>query len=216
VCTKSPLGSTPEIVREADHCDRGHRWHDEADHGANEWQAKPPVIDRLRPTGEHELDELTTPVCESTQIATRGAVLELELDLLHLEPCTHRIDRHPRLDAKSHGDREHGGPSPRREPPLARERLLHDEAGAQPDQRAGSSLRKPETPAFGDAEYRDSEISARLRKASNVAAKIGIAKKQWTWFDLPLGQCEHLTLPAPGQSDHLRTCPLRDCCCSIA
>ena len=50
----------------------------------------PPEVHRLRATGEHQVGELAPSVREPPQVAPRCPMLELELDLLHLEAGPHR------------------------------------------------------------------------------------------------------------------------------
>ena len=99
------------------------------------------------PQASSEVGELAAAVGEPAQVAPGRAVLEVELDLLDLEPGADGVDRHPRLDAEAHRDGEHGGAGARGEAALPRERLARREAAAQPDQRARRRLREPEAAA---------------------------------------------------------------------
>ncbi len=192
---EAPLRPAPEIVGEPDRCDRRDGRHREPDHGADERQPEPAVVHGLRPAGEHELGELAAAVREPAQVTARRAMLELELDLLDLEPGADRVDRHPRLDPEAHRDREDRGARPRGEPPLARERLARDEAAAQPDQRAGrpSSRARSRRPPWR-RRRRSRDPRSVSASASKVAAEIRVAEEQRPGLELLLGQRQRLTL----------------------
>ena len=201
---KTALRPAPEIVCESDCGDRSDGWGREPDHRTDERQPEPPVIHGLRPAGEHELDELATAMRKPTQVTTRGAMLELEVELFHLEPRSDGVDRHPRLDPEAHRDREHHGASLRGEPPLAGEGLPQDEAAAQPDQRARRPLREPEAASFPDTERCDREVCAGLSEPPNVSDEIRIAQEQGSRLELLLGHRQRLALATAPEPDHPR------------
>ncbi len=192
----------PEIVGQPDRGDRCDGRHGEPDHPADERQPEPAEADGLRPTGEHELGELAAAMGEPAQIATRRPMLELELDLLHREPGPDGVDRHPRLDAEAHRDRENGGARPCREQTLAREGLAHLTAAPNADQRAGRALRETEAATLAHAEHGDCDIRTGRGEPAQVAAKIRVAQEQRPLLELLLGKRQRLALAAAVEPDH--------------
>ena len=130
------LRAAPEVVGEPDRRHRRNGRHRQPDGRADERQAEPAVVDGLRPAREHEIGELAAAVREPAQVAPGRAMLEVELDLLHLEAGADGVDRHPRLDPEAHRDGEHGRAGAAGQVALPGERLTWREPAAQPDQRA--------------------------------------------------------------------------------
>src|SRR3954447_22627436 len=99
---KSTLGAAPEVIGKPDRRHGCNSRHCQPDHRAHERQAEGAVVDALWPPREHEIGELVAPVRKPAKVAPGRAMLEVELDLLDLEPGVSGIDGHPRLDAEPH------------------------------------------------------------------------------------------------------------------
>ena len=111
----------------------------------------------------------------------------VELDLLHLEPGAHGVDRHPRLDAEAHRDREHGGTRARPSAGAGRRAArAASKPAAQPDQRAGRPPSRARSRRPTRARERgDREIGVRLGERAQVAAEVGVAEEERAGLELP-------------------------------
>ncbi len=145
---------------------------------------------------------------EPAQVAPGRAVIEVELDLLHLEAGTDGVDRHPRLDPEAHRNGEHGRAGARGQVALPRERLTRREPAAQPDQRARRRLREPEAAADARRERRDRELGLGIDERPQVATEIGVAEQERPRLELPLRERQRLPLAPSREPDHASACLL--------
>ena len=161
------------------------------------------MVDGLRPAGEHELGELAAAMREPAQVATRRPMLELELDLLDLEPGADGVDRHPRLDAEAHRDREHRRASPL---PTASAGPRGARAASRPQRsrisERAARLARPKPPpslTLNTAIARSASVAA---SAAQVADEIRVTEEQRPRLELLLGQRQRLALAAAPEPDH--------------
>ena len=198
---KAALGAAPEVVGEPDRGDGRDRGHDEADDAAHERQpqaAEAPALRRER--RKQQIAELAAAVDETGGVAARGAVLELQLHLPHVEPGAQRVDRHPRLDAEPRRHGEELAPCLRRQRSLARERLVHPPPAAQLDQRPRHALRDAEPAARPSCEHRDDDVSVRLDERPQVTGEVRVTEEQRPLAAHALGERQRLSLAAPRQA----------------
>ena len=208
---KAALGAAPEVVREPDGRDRGDGRHRDPHDRADERKPQAAEAPRLRgERREQQVAELPPTVDEAGDVATRRAVLEVELDLADVEAGPKRVDRHPRLDAEAGRDREHLGARPRRERALPGQRLLDAASAAELDQAAGDALREPEPAAGAPREAGDGEVGLVLHERPQVADEVGIAEEERPLAALALGERQRLTLAPAGKRDDARARVRRD------
>ena len=205
MCSEAPLGTAPEIVREADRRDGKHGRHRGADGCADERETQPTVVDCLRSAREDDLDELPSAVDEPADVPPGGTVLELQLDLVDHEPGPRSVDRHSRLDSEPHRHGKDRLARPLRQPPLSRERLASRETGARRDQRPCGALRQAESSTLLRLEPRDREIGRGFGERTHVPDEIGIAEKQRPGVELALSERQRLPFSTSFERDHART-----------
>ena len=153
-CARKPRSSPAvHVVEEAEQ-------RDERDPGiaaigvrpAGERQPEPAVVDAERARRQHRVEQLAPPVEEARGVATRGSVVEVDLDLLEGEAGAQRVDGHAHLAAEARREREADGPGARAHEPLAGQRLPGADARAQPDQLPPHALGEAEAAADPPAE----------------------------------------------------------------
>ena len=153
---------------------------------------------------EEHVAKLPPTVDEAAEVATRGAVREVELDLADVEAGMKRVDRHARLDAEAGGDRKHLGPCPHRERPLAGQGLRHAPSSAKCDQGPGDALRETETATRASGEAGDRDVCPGVQERPQIAGEICIAEEERALAAGSLGDRQGLTLAATGKRDDPR------------
>src|SRR5206468_671259 len=118
--------------------------------------------------GGRDVGELARAVREPAQVATGGAVLEVELDLADAKAGARGIDRHRGLHAEARRERQHGLERRAPQGTLAAQRRGELEAGPPADERPRGLQREAEPPADASRERGDGDVAApgrnRLRK----------------------------------------------------
>ena len=152
---EAALRPAPEVVGEPDRGDRARRPAPRARRAApTSGSRSPRWLTACGPQASTRSASWRPRCANPRRSRPVGAVLEVELDLLHLEPGADGVDRHPRLDPEAHRDREDRRARARGQVALPGERLAQREPAAQPDQRArapssrgrGRRRRAPRTP----------------------------------------------------------------------
>src|SRR5207247_10874604 len=77
---------------------------------ADQRKAKPTVVDGQRARSEKRVQELPSSMRKTFEVASRGAVQEVELDLLDRQTRLERVNRHTQLATEAGGEWETGRP----------------------------------------------------------------------------------------------------------
>jgi hypothetical protein len=120
------------------------------------------VVDGERAGREQDVQQLAPAVEEAGEVAPRGSMVEVDLDLFHAQPRPECVDRHPHLAAEARCQRKARRAGSGTQATLARQRLARCEAGAEGDELTGDSLGDPEPAAGFVAESRDDQVGVTL------------------------------------------------------
>jgi hypothetical protein len=103
-------------------------------------------------------------VREAGGVTAGRAVVEVEVDLLHAQPGSERVDRHPHLAAEPGCEWEARGAGPLAQATLSGERLAGLEARPQVDELPRDALGNAESAAHAMRERGHAEVGVSLGK----------------------------------------------------
>jgi hypothetical protein len=200
---KAALRPAPEIVGEAERCDRGHRRTVRHPHlPADEWKPRPTEVDAERAAGIEHVPQLAPPVDEAAQVTAGWAMPKRQLDLPDAKPRSRRVDRHPHLAAEPGSDGKRRGSRSRRKRALTGERFARLHPGQELDQDASCPLRDAETATGLLGERRDGEIRLAVEYLRELTGEIGVAEQQRSGGSCPLACRQSLPLATAREAQH--------------
>jgi len=177
--------------------------------GAHEWQALSPVVHGERAGGEECVEKLAAAVREPGGVTAGRAVVEVDVDLLHRQPGSEHVDRHPHLAAEPGCERKAGGAGTLAEAALARERLAGREARPQEDELPRDALGDPEPTAHAAGERGHAKVGVSLGEGCERSPQVGVAQEQRARRGHPLARAQRLALPSCFETQHDRAGLLR-------